>query len=70
MHIFSPGKIQVFIQVGGYLPLGAGWVKAEKGGGPPTPTDQWPVESVNLFNTAHLVTSCLNLLKVNFISSF
>lgn len=42
MHIFSSGKIQVFIQVGGYLPLGAGRVKGDKkgeggGGGPSYP---------------------------------
>lgn len=31
MHIFSSGKIQVFIQVGGYLLVGVGRVKGDGG---------------------------------------
>lgn len=65
MHIFSSGKIQVFIQVGGYLPFGARGVRGvgrvggveggKEGGHPPSPTDQRPVESVNLFNMVWLL---------------
>lgn len=42
MHIFTSGKIQVFIQVGGYLPFGAGRARGDKVGGgvSTTPTDQ------------------------------
>lgn len=32
MHMFSSGKIQVFIQVGGYLPFGAGGGVGRVGG--------------------------------------
>lgn len=73
MHIFSSGKIQVFIQVGGYLPFGVGGVEGREGGGggtplsnsPSSPTDQPPVEPVNLFSRVWSLCCLLNLLKIN-----